>query len=140
MDLDAKVLPLGGVTRERFGSAVDALRDNPYSIVVCKSSRDGPPQAYVISPTLYDMLQSHYKRCLELMKGVVSADEYRRLQAEAERNKNLLAALMAEMREKVGGDSSLSEGAWKEIYESVRESVEPDGELFPDTGEKRRVL
>ena len=138
--LDTKDLASSSVTKDKFLEVVKHIKGSPYSVVVCRSGKGKDPDAYLISSTLFNLFQSHYEKCLEYMKHHVTGEEHEALRREAERNRNMMAALFEEAREKGFADTKVSPGTWKKIHDSVRESVEVGGVEFPDPAEGRPVL
>ena len=109
----------------KFAAAAARFADEPYVAIACKPGRDSPPQAYLVSPDLWEMLL----RNTDLLGRLAASPGFGELRGENRRLAEALEGmkrLLDDARAQLGEDAVVSRACWVRVKvgDSVLSAVE----------------
>lgn len=120
-------LAISAMNPTKFDRVLERLQGNEFEVVECKKG-EGDPDAYIMSPRLFNLLKTSYEQSVRLMSRSVAKDRYDELAKKNEVLRSIVRELTQEVKRVVGDDCQISEAGWTRISRSIREAVEQDPE------------
>jgi len=123
MDLARRDVSSARMTEAKWWSVRKCLSAEPYTVLAAKTKRDAPPEAFVLSTQLLDILLDK----TEKLDSLVGSDEFQALKAENRKLRGLLEAILGKLQQT--GKLQIDNETWRLVRHSIFDTLGPDTNL-----------
>lgn len=105
-----------------------SLKDEPYITVSIQKNKKAKPDAVILSNDIFDLLRGKAEVCDQLLQS----PEFAELRTENRKLARQVNALLGELQKRMGENEKLDDGVWREIKESLAETMQKQAGLWVD--------